>query len=195
MVSRPGFLGIKHPSGASNPIFITLHPQCQCQCQCHIAADGQSISKSWCRAPSGAHDQIFSTVWQLRSCFCEAPSLTRGRVCLLYMLLVLASVVFLGSETLGTRDHILLSQIWDFPFRRLLRLAGSRWRYSNPPPRGWYTLNWTLSLAYFSARTTYKTPFIHCCSCVLCRGNVFPKPLARNGIRKHRFSCALCSLQ
>jgi hypothetical protein len=31
--------------------------------------------------------------------------------CLLYMLLALASVVFLGSESLGTRDHILLSQI------------------------------------------------------------------------------------
>jgi hypothetical protein len=46
----------------------------------------------------------------------------------------LASVVFLRSESLGTRDHILLSQIWDFPFRRLLRVAGSRWRYSNPPP-------------------------------------------------------------
>jgi hypothetical protein len=54
-----------------------------------------------------------------------------------YMLLALASVVFLGSESLSTRDHILMSQIWDFRFRRLLRLAGSRWRYSTPPPRGW----------------------------------------------------------
>jgi hypothetical protein len=61
--------------------------------------------------------------------FCRAPSLTRGRVCLLYMLLAFASAVFIGSESLGTRDHILLSRIWDFPFRRLLRLAGSRWRY------------------------------------------------------------------
>jgi hypothetical protein len=61
--------------------------------------------------------------------FCGAPSLTRGRVFLLYMPLTLASVVFLGSESLGTRDHILLSQISDFPFRRYLRLAGSRWRY------------------------------------------------------------------
>jgi hypothetical protein len=43
--------------------------------------------------------------------FCGAPSLTRGRVCLLNMLLVLASAVFLGSESLGIRDHILLSQI------------------------------------------------------------------------------------
>jgi hypothetical protein len=36
--------------------------------------------------------------------------LTRGPVCLLYMLLALASAVFLGSESLGSRDHILLSQ-------------------------------------------------------------------------------------
>jgi hypothetical protein len=28
--------------------------------QSHIATDGQSVSKSWCRAPSGTHDQIFS---------------------------------------------------------------------------------------------------------------------------------------
>jgi hypothetical protein len=55
----------------------------------------------------------------------------------LYMLLALVSVVFLGSESLRTPDHILLSQILDFPFRRLLRLAGSRWRYSTPPPHGW----------------------------------------------------------
>jgi hypothetical protein len=101
----------------------------------HIATDDQSVGWSWCRAPSGAHDEVF-TVLQLRSCFCGAPSLTRWRVCLLYMLLVLASAVFLGSESHGTRDHILLSQIWDFPFRHLLRLAGLRWRYSTPPPHG-----------------------------------------------------------
>jgi hypothetical protein len=34
--------------------------------QSHIATDGQS----WCQAPSGAHDWIFITLWQLRSCFC-----------------------------------------------------------------------------------------------------------------------------
>jgi hypothetical protein len=106
------------------------------QIQSYIATDGQSISKSWCRASTGAHDQIFITLWQLRSCFYGAPSLTRGRVCLLYMLLVLVSVVFLGSESLGTHDHILLTQIWHFPFPRILWLAGSRWRYSNSPPRG-----------------------------------------------------------
>jgi hypothetical protein len=81
-----------------------------------IATDGESVSKSWCRAPSGTRGQIFITIWQLRSCFCREPSLTRGRVCLLCMLLALASAVFLASETLGTRDHIFLSQIRDFLF-------------------------------------------------------------------------------
>jgi hypothetical protein len=47
-------------------------------------------------------------------------------VCCLQLLLASASVVILGSESLGTRDRILLSQILDFHFRRLLRLAGCR---------------------------------------------------------------------
>jgi hypothetical protein len=62
--------------------------------------DWWPVSKSWCRVPSGAHDQIFITVWQLQSCFCGAPSLMRGCVCFLYMLLVLASAVFLGLATI-----------------------------------------------------------------------------------------------
>jgi hypothetical protein len=32
------------------------------QSQSHIATDGQSVSKSWCRALFEANDQIFSTV-------------------------------------------------------------------------------------------------------------------------------------
>jgi hypothetical protein len=127
----------------------------------------QSVSKSWCQAPSGAHDQIFITVWQFRSCFCGAPFLTRGRFCILYMLLTLASVVFLGSESLGTRDHILLSLIWDFPFRRLLRLAGSRWRYSTPPPHGFLLrlsnsrMHWLLYLLGGRNRSHHVEQFLY----------------------------------
>jgi hypothetical protein len=66
--------------------------------------------------------------------------------CLLYVLQALASAVFLGSESLGTGGHILLSQIWDFPFRLLLRLAGSRWRYSTPPPHVYDSLEWFWAL-------------------------------------------------
>jgi hypothetical protein len=43
--------------------------------------------------------------------FCGAPSLMRGRVCILYMLLAFANAVFLRSESLWTRDHILLSRV------------------------------------------------------------------------------------
>jgi hypothetical protein len=108
----------------------------------YVTTDGQSASLSWYKAPiRGLRPDFFCVrnteyVWQLRSRFPGAPSLTRGRVCLLYVPLALANAVFLGSWSLGTCDRILLSQIWDFTFRRLLRLAGSRWRYSTPPPYG-----------------------------------------------------------
>jgi hypothetical protein len=78
-VSRPVCLGIKHPTGAYDQIFITC---------------------------------VTVTVFFLWGALSDERS---G--------LALASAVFIGSESesLGTWDHILLSQIWDFPFRHLLR--------------------------------------------------------------------------
>jgi hypothetical protein len=100
----------------------------------YITTDGQSDSLSWNKAP----------VWSLwpgffllsDSCvFVDVErSLPRGQVCRLQLPLALASAVILGSESLGTRDLILLYEIRDFPFRRRLRLEGPRWRYSIPPP-------------------------------------------------------------
>jgi hypothetical protein len=98
----------------------------------------------------------------LRVCWCGAPSLTRGRVCGLQLVLALARAIILRPESRGTRDHILMSQIRDFPQPggpgpriyipqeqgdpvippgtgfpfRYLQLAVLRWRYSNPPPHG-----------------------------------------------------------
>jgi hypothetical protein len=102
----------------------------------------------------------------LRACYFVTPSLTRGWVCnlLVQLLLGLARAVTLGSKSRRTHDHILLSHLrlpqpggpgpciyipqeqggpvippgTVFPFCRLLRLAGMRWRYSNPPPHGVY---------------------------------------------------------
>jgi hypothetical protein len=49
--------------------------------------------------PSGAYDQIFISVSQLRICWCGALSLTRGRVSRLQLLLTLASAV-MGLATI-----------------------------------------------------------------------------------------------
>jgi hypothetical protein len=62
---------------------------------------------------SGAQDKILIPVRQLQVFWCWAPSLTRGRVCHLQLLLALASTVILGSESRGIHDHILLSHIRD----------------------------------------------------------------------------------
>jgi hypothetical protein len=52
----------------------------------YFTTDGQSVSMSWYRAPLWDLWQDITSyrhvaVWNLRSCFCVAPSLTRGRVC------------------------------------------------------------------------------------------------------------------
>jgi hypothetical protein len=97
----------------------------------------------------------------LRICYFIASSQTRGRISnLLLLLLVLASAFPLRSHSRGTQTHILLSQFLGlpqpgrpgpriyilqeqggpvippstgFPFRRLLRLSGLPWGYTNPP--------------------------------------------------------------
>jgi hypothetical protein len=82
----------------------------------------------------------------------------------------------------GPRIHIpqehggpIITPDTGFPFRGLLRLAGLRWRYSNPPPRGEVTdsLNCTANCPQISspALTTQKTQPLYC-----CRG-VFTEPL------------------
>jgi hypothetical protein len=103
-----------------------------------------------------------------------ALSLTRGRVCRLQLLLELASAVILGSESCGTRYHILLSQIRDFPFRRLLRLVGLQWRYSTPPPHGIrqlsfeWLLEFTNELSFYNLGQTDGRPPPRTFSVLLC---------------------------
>jgi hypothetical protein len=91
---------------------------------------------------SGAYDQIFVTIRHLLICFYGALSLTRRRVYCSQLLLAFTSAFILQSESRGTRDPILLSQIRDFPSRRHLRLSGLGWRYSIPPPHGITAAPW-----------------------------------------------------
>jgi hypothetical protein len=43
---------------------LAIHPETELGSQSHVTTDGQSVSQSWCRAPSGAHDQMLLTVRQ-----------------------------------------------------------------------------------------------------------------------------------
>jgi hypothetical protein len=135
------------------------------------------------KQPSGAYDQIFITVWQLRVCWCGVLSLTRGRVFRIQLLLALASAVILGSESRGTSYHILLPQIRDFPFRRLLRHAGLQWKYSNAPPHGMTPVH---QLPYFiitlhGPNRRHRSPkFLYCCFRIRYRRNLFTEPLPIN---------------
>jgi hypothetical protein len=61
------------------------------------------------KPPSGTQEQICITVTRLRIYWSEAPTLTRGLVCSLQLLLALASTVILGSESLETHDHCTVS--------------------------------------------------------------------------------------
>jgi hypothetical protein len=85
-----------------------------------------TVSRPVClgvRHPSRTRDQfsflLEISFRQLQICYFVAPSLTRGRIYNLLLLLVLASAVPLGSQSRGTQDHILLSQ-----FLRLPNLEG-----------------------------------------------------------------------
>jgi hypothetical protein len=72
---------------------------------------------------SGTGDQFFFSLkfsfTFLRGCYFVGPSLTRGRIYNLLLLLVLANAVQLGLESRGTQDQILLS-----PFLRLPQPGG-----------------------------------------------------------------------
>jgi hypothetical protein len=73
------------------------------------------ISSSSRQAPWDSRPETF---FRLNTCSHSSyvtSSLTRRRVCRLQLLLALASAFILRSESRGTHDHILLSQIRDSP--------------------------------------------------------------------------------
>jgi hypothetical protein len=94
----------------------------------HSQSQSQSQSQSYLRltvyrqsvrlGDKPLETQRPAIIFQLNNCFHStyvASSLTRWWICSLQLLPVLASAVILISDSRGTRDHILLSQIRDSP--------------------------------------------------------------------------------
>jgi hypothetical protein len=73
------------------------------------------VSQSCCRAPFGAHEPDIYYCMTVTVLFLWGALSAAGTGLSLFlyirMLLALASAIFLGPESLGTRGHILLSQI------------------------------------------------------------------------------------
>jgi hypothetical protein len=69
---------------------------------CYIMTDGQSASLSWYQAPFwGLWPDLFNTFRYLRVCWYGAPSLKRGQVCLLQLLLSSPAESFSGPSPAG----------------------------------------------------------------------------------------------
>jgi hypothetical protein len=90
-------------------------PHSQSQSQSYFTTRGlPAISSSWCQAPWDPRPVFF---YPNTCCFglYVTISLTRRWVCPLKLLLALARAVILRSESRGTDNQILLSQIRDSP--------------------------------------------------------------------------------
>jgi hypothetical protein len=105
-VSRPVRLGVGHPFGTRDLLLFFLF---------HGLSPRATIPTE--RPPLVGEVPFLVEIFfgQLSVCYFVAPSLTRGRVCNLLLLLVLVSAVPFGSESRGTQDHILLSQFLRLP--------------------------------------------------------------------------------
>jgi hypothetical protein len=127
--------------------------------------DRQFTADQFVLAPSPLRLTTSNFIFQLNTSSYSPyviSSLTRGWVCRLQLLLLLASAVSLRPEFRGAHDDFYCLRFetpptwrdrspylyppgtgWPsytpgtgFPFRRILRLAGLRWRYSIQPPHG-----------------------------------------------------------
>jgi hypothetical protein len=143
----------------------TLHSS---ESEAYVTTDGQSASLSWYKAPVRGlrPDFYFRSEYGIRltvTFLIPWGALSDERMGLSFVCAVgpCQRSLFRVLVSWDLRPYFTVSDL-RLPFRRFLRLAGSRWRYSIPPPRtirlnGWLTLlNWILYYNHF-ARTTQKT--------------------------------------
>jgi hypothetical protein len=107
------------PTSQSSLHSLTVNWACQSQ-TCFTTGGLPPISSSWRQVLWDSRPVFF--ISQPNTCGYSpyvTSSLTRGWVCRLQLLLVLASAVILRSESRGTRDQILLSQMREEPGPRI----------------------------------------------------------------------------
>jgi hypothetical protein len=98
-----------------------------------------TVSRPVClgiKHPSGAYDQFFITVKQLWVCWCGALSLTRDGSVICNCCCFTPRQSFSGPSPVRIAAVFYCLKIRDLFFRRLLWVAGLRWRYTTPPPHG-----------------------------------------------------------
>jgi hypothetical protein len=121
----------------------------------------RQISSSWRQTPWDSRQAFF---FQLNTCGYSpygTSSLKKGWVCPLQLLLVLASAVILRSESHGTRDYILLSQIRYFHNLELGPCIYIPQEQGGPviPPGTGFRFRRHLRTRYVTlARITWETP-------------------------------------
>jgi hypothetical protein len=175
MVSQPVFLGVKHPFGACDQIFITV----------------RQLQVCWCGALSLMRDRV---------CCLQLLLILTSEVILWSESHGTHNHIILSDSSPqpggpGPRIYIpqeqggpVISPGTGFPFRHLLRLTGLQWRYSNLPPREsdhtpCFIANKSAWVPHYISlgRTQQKTPSLNNTSIVgCCCGNVFPEQLPSN---------------
>jgi hypothetical protein len=137
-VSRPVYLGVKHPSWAQDQFFL-LSDRCgfvdvgrplwrvegSVIHNCFWSSSAQSFS-----GPSST--RLMTMFYSVRF---ESPQSGRPGPC-----------IYIPQEQAGP----VISPGTGFPFHCLLLFVGLRWRYSNSPPR------WILTLKFFLPYMIYK---------------------------------------
>jgi hypothetical protein len=121
----------------------------QSESESELLYDWRFTASSFVLATSPLRLTTSNSIFQLNTCSYSpyvTSSLTRGWACHLQLLLALASAVILRSDSRGTHDHILLSQIREStnlegqvpvfipPKNRLTRYTPRHWvPFSSPP--------------------------------------------------------------